>query len=69
MNGRVQVSHSQPPIHSLTVQQRVFIAALLLLGLVFSFVVVRFLDPSTALTTHASSFGMRAIAESEGVLG
>ena len=55
MNGKMQVSQSQPTIHSLTVKQRVFIAALLFLGLLASFVVVRFLDPATALTNPVSS--------------
>jgi len=60
----MQVSQSQPIIHSLTVKQRVFIAILLLLGLLVSFVIVRFLDPSTALTNSVSSSRMRRSAES-----
>ena len=63
MNGKMQVSQSQPTIHSLRVRQRVFIAALLFLGLLLSFVGVRFLDPLTALTNHVSSSGMRRTAE------
>jgi hypothetical protein len=55
MNGNMQVSHAQPDTHTLNVKQRVFIAALLLLGLLLSFVIVRFLDPSTPLTNRAAS--------------
>lgn len=69
MNGKMQVPESQPTIPSLTVKQRVFIAALLFLGLLLSFVIVRFLDPSTALTNHAASCGMRSIADSAVVFG
>jgi hypothetical protein len=66
MNGKMQVSHAHSP---LTGKQRVFIALLLFLGLLLSFVVVRYLDPSTALTQHASSIGSRGIAESAVVFG
>jgi hypothetical protein len=69
MNGKLQVTQSQPTIHSLSMKQQVFIAVLLLLGLLVSFVIVRFLDPSTALTNPASSSGMRRSAESAVVLG
>jgi hypothetical protein len=69
MNGKMQVSQSQPTIHFLTVRQRVFIAALLFLGLLLSFVVVRFVDPSMALTHHVSSSGMRCTAKNAVVLG
>ncbi len=69
MNGKMQVSQSQPTIHSLTVRQRVFIAALLFLGLLLSFVVVRFVDSSMALTHHVSSSGMRRMAKNAVVLG
>jgi hypothetical protein len=62
MNGKMQASQSQPTIHSLTLKQRVFIAVLLFLGLLVSFVVVCFLDPSTSLTNPVSSSGVR-IAE------
>ena len=63
MNGKMQVSHSLSTIHSLTVKQRVFVAVLLLLGLLASFVVVRFLDPATALTNPVSSAAMRCTVE------
>jgi hypothetical protein len=69
MNGKLQVSPSQPTIHSLSMKQRAFIAVLLLLGLLISFVIIRFLDPSTALTNPASSSSMRRSAESAVVLG
>jgi hypothetical protein len=69
MKGKMQESQSQPTIHSLTVKQRVFIAALLFLGLILSFVIVRFLDPSTALTNHAVSFGTRRVTESAVAFG
>jgi hypothetical protein len=68
MNGKLQIAPSQP-MHSLSMQQRVFIAALLLLGLFVSFVIVRFLDPSTALANPASSSSMRRSAESAVVWG
>ena len=55
MNGKTQVSQSQLNIHSLTLKQRVFVVGLLFLGLLLSFVIVRFLDPSAALTNHVSS--------------
>jgi hypothetical protein len=66
MNGKMHVSHAHSP---LTGKQRAFIAVLLFLGLLLSFVVVRYLDPSTALTQHASSLSMRGIAESAVVCG
>jgi hypothetical protein len=69
MKGTMQESQSQPTIHSLTMKQRVFIADLLFLGLLLSFVIVRFLDPSTALTNHAASFGIHRIAESTVTFG
>ncbi len=69
MNDKTQASNSQPNIHSLTVRQRVFIALLLFLGLLLSFVIVRFLDPLTAVTNHVSSSGMRSTAKDAVVLG
>jgi len=69
MNGKLQAAQSQPTIHSLSMKQRVFVAVLLLFGLLISFVIVRFLDPSTELTNPASSSGMRRSAESAVVLG
>jgi uncharacterized membrane protein len=68
MNGQLQIAPSQPTIHSLSIKQRVFIAFLVLVGLLVSFVIVRFLDPSAALTS-ASSSSMRRSAESRAVLG
>jgi hypothetical protein len=63
MIGNVQGSQAQPTIHSLSVKQRVFIAALLSLGLLLSFVVVRFLDPAAALTSQVSSSATHSTAE------
>jgi hypothetical protein len=68
MNGNMQVSQSQSTIHTLTVRQRVFVAGLLFLGLLLSFVIVRFLDPSAALTSHLSSSEVRGAVESAMVL-
>jgi hypothetical protein len=50
-NG-MQVSQVQHPLNA---KQRVFIALLLFMGLLLSFVVLRFLDPVTVLTNHSSS--------------
>ncbi len=69
MNGKMQVSQSQPTIHSLPVTQRVFIAVMLFLGLLLSFVIMRFLDPSEALTNHVSSSDLRRTSGNAVVLG
>jgi hypothetical protein len=69
MNGNMQVSHAQPDTHTLSVKQRVFIAALLFLGLLLSFVIVRFLDPATPLTNHVSSSELRRAAGDAVVVG
>jgi hypothetical protein len=69
MNGKTQVSQSQLNIHSLTLKQRVFVAGLLFLGLLLSFVIVRLLDPSAALTNHVSSSRERSAVEHAVVLG
>ena len=69
MDGKMQVSQSQSTIHTLTVRQRVFVAGLLFLGLLLSFVVVRFLDPSAALTSHVSSSEVRSAVDRAMVLG
>jgi hypothetical protein len=63
MNGNMQVPQAQPIIHASTLKQRVFIAGLLFLG------IVRFLDPSAALTNHVSSCEVRSAAGDAVVLG
>jgi D-alanyl-lipoteichoic acid acyltransferase DltB (MBOAT superfamily) len=68
MNGNVQVSQSQSSIHTLSMKQRVFIAVLLLLGLLLSFMVVRFLDPAAALTSQAASAATHSTKEGAVVL-
>ena len=57
----MHVSQSQPSIHSLTEATDLY-CCLLFLGLLPSFVVVRFFDPSAALTNPVSSSGVRHMA-------
>lgn len=58
----MHVSQAQPGVHTLNTKQRIFIFILLFLGLLLSFVVVRFFDPSAALTNPVSSSGVRHMA-------
>lgn len=46
MQGEKFVRHSHSVSHSLTNKQRIFVVALLLLGMMLSFLVIRFVDPS-----------------------
>jgi hypothetical protein len=63
MNGKTEMWRSESIGSPLTVKQRIFVGALLLLAFVLSFVVVRFLDPSAAVTGHVSPYGMPSNAE------
>ena len=69
MNNKTETPRAKPKIHSLTLKQLLFVGALLLLGFVLSILIVRFVDPSRAVTNHASIQGIHDIGERAPALG
>lgn len=62
MNRQVETFHTQPS-PPLTMRQRIFVAVLLLLAIVLSFIVVRFIDPTASLTDRSC---VRQLIHSDG---
>jgi len=54
MNSNAETPHAQPSLRSLTLRQRIFVGALLLLGFMLSWLIVGYVDPSVAVTNHTS---------------
>jgi hypothetical protein len=50
MNSNAETPHAQPSLRSLTLKQRIFVGALLLLW----WLIVGYVDPSVAVTNHTS---------------
>jgi hypothetical protein len=53
MNRHAEKFHAQGS-RPLTIRQRIFVAALLLCGLILSFVIVRYIDPTVSATSRLS---------------